>query len=150
MYRNVTLSLSLSLRLWPPDSTLPYTSNIIGNDPYFPAAMRQPTRDSVSYLHFSFLLRDLGCPNSPSVSSRASTIPLPSSTCSCRTGQPATRGNSFRNRRRVRIDGVRMTNSHRCCCNRQNVCRPFYLFPRNSYRLLCYPDRQYPRDFRSD
>lgn len=55
-----------------------HTPDIIGIDPYFPAAMRQLRRDPVPRHYFSFLARDLGCPNSPSVSSRASTIPFPS------------------------------------------------------------------------
>lgn len=58
-----------------------HTPDIIGIDPYFPAAMRQLPRDPVPRHYFSFLARDLGCPNSPSVSSRASTIPFPSPAC---------------------------------------------------------------------
>lgn len=58
-----------------------HTPDIIGIDPYFPAAMRQLRRDPVPRHYFSFLARDLGCPNSPSVSSRASTIPFPSPAC---------------------------------------------------------------------
>lgn len=73
-----SLSLSASSFAWIPHWLDTHPPDIIGIDPYFPAAMRQLPREPVPRHYFSFLARDLGCPNSPSVSSRASTIPFPS------------------------------------------------------------------------
>lgn len=105
---SVSPRLRSTCPFWTPPHC-PHPPNII--DPYFPAAMRQLPRDPVPRRYFSFLTRDLGCPNSPSVSSRASTIPFPSPVA-WRGAERAGRGNFFR-RQDERIDGVRMTNSHR-------------------------------------
>lgn len=72
-------------------STLPTSPQHNRDRPIFP----RRNASTVPRRYFSFLARDLGCPNSPSVSSRASTIPFPSPVA-WRGAERAGRGNFSR------------------------------------------------------